>query len=107
MGELAAARLTERANDAKPSPTSLYSATSPKGRGKFHPLTNRLPFAPWLSLWESCHGIAVTERDLPNTLSAQCAHWAPLPKGEASPYGFCLEAGRAAQKTRWGHPTGF
>ena len=77
---------------------------------RMHPNKTHLT---WLSLWESWHGAAVTERggrhaaavngesatlavdhhhwgspgslhgSRRKALSAQCAHWAPLPKGEA------------------------
>jgi len=52
---------------------------SPGGR-----VCGRAMLAPtWLSLWESCQPYRLTERVMAFALSAQCAHWAPLPEGEA------------------------
>ncbi len=45
--------------EAMPSPP--LRGTSPKGRGKKDRRVSDI--APWLSLWESWHGVAVTERD--------------------------------------------
>ena len=47
-----------------------------------------LPHPTWLSLWESWRRSRLREPSRAysisgKTLSAQCAHWAPLPKGEA------------------------
>ena len=64
LGELSP-KVTERVlHPSIPSPSSLRSATSPKGRGKglvryTNRRTDTLHFScqhatPWLSLWESC-----------------------------------------------------
>ena len=54
-----------------------YLPFSPPPKGEASFLCKNEPGTAWLSLWESWHGAAVTER----ALSAQCAHWAPPPKG--------------------------
>ena len=84
LGELSP-QVTERAlHPGFPSPSSLRSATSPKGRGKGdarHFSCRGTP--PWLSLWESCRRRRLRGYCTPvSPLRPRCAR-PPLPKGEA------------------------